>query len=84
MGFFTVEGSNDYGQTWQEEITQPAADLRQATSLLLQDLSCTSTPELTRRTLALWDKGKGSAVVTDSGRAYNLDPNHWRFRYQEN
>jgi hypothetical protein len=84
MGFFTVEGSSDFGKTWMEETTEPAADLRQATELLRQDLSNTASPEMTRRTLALWDTNKGEAVVTDTGKAYNLDPIHWRFRFSEN
>jgi hypothetical protein len=83
MGFFTVDGSSNGGETWVNEITQPAADMRQATALLLDDLAGTFNSAAARRVLALWDKNKGEAVVTDSGRAYNLDKNHWRFRYQE-
>lgn len=82
-GFFTVEGSDDFGKTWMEEITEPAADLRQATVLLRQDLARTSSEELSRTVLTLWDKGKGVAVVSDSGRPLSLDRHHWRFSYTE-
>lgn len=82
MGFFTVEGSNDGGKTWMEEITEPAADLAQATALLRQDLYRTASTRQTRMVLTAWDKGRGEAVVSDTGKPLDQDPIHWRFRYQ--
>lgn len=83
-GWFTVEGSDDFGRTWQEEITEPATDLRQATMLLRQDLDNTASSQMARTVLAGWEKGKGTVVVTDSGRPYTEDKHHWRYSFTEN
>jgi hypothetical protein len=84
MGFFTIEGSNDYGKTWVEEITEPATDIRQATVLLRQDLDRTCSVSLAKSVLTLWDQGRGEAVVSDKGISLLKDPIQWRYRYTEN
>jgi hypothetical protein len=84
MGFFTVMGSDDFGQTWKEEITEPATDLRQATVLLRQDLAATASPELSRKVLKGWDEGRGVVEVSDKGLPLDKDPIHWRYAFVEN
>jgi hypothetical protein len=80
MGFFTIEGTNDGGRSWAEEITLPAADIHHATQLLEQDVTNTASPEMAHEAMRRWARTPGSVTIIDSVRTPDVQ---WRFTYSE-
>lgn len=80
MGFFVVQGTNDGGRSWAEEITLPAADIHHATQLLEQDVTNTASPEMAHEAMRRWARTPGLVTIIDSPAHPEVQ---WRFQYSE-